>query len=49
MGPNDVSGTFSLGIGPNFIYIYNLQLSHTGIVYVIVGDNSVWSRAPVIS
>jgi len=49
VGANDVSGTVNVGIGPNFIYISNLALQNPGLVYVIVGDNSVWPRAPVVS
>ena len=49
VGSNDISGTPNVGIGPNFIYITNLILSKQGLVYVIVGDNTVWTRAPVIS
>lgn len=49
MGANDFSGTPNGGIGPNFIYVTNLALQKAGLVYVIVGDNSVWSRAPVVS
>jgi hypothetical protein len=39
VGPNDISGSPIVGIGPNFIYITNLVLQKSGIVYVIVGDN----------
>lgn len=49
VGTNDFSGTPSYGIGPNFIYVTNLQLQHSGLVYVIIGDNTVWTRAPVVS
>jgi hypothetical protein len=36
-------------MGPNFLYIYNIALAHSGLIYIIVGDPKVWSRAPVIS
>ena len=48
-GSNDISGTFYLGTGPNFVYIDNLQLTNNGLVYVIIGSTSTWTRAPVIS
>ena len=48
VGSNDISGSFTLGTGPNFMYIYNIALQNNGLIYVIVGDNT-WSRAPVIS
>lgn len=49
VGANDFSGTPSVGIGPNFIYVADLALQYSGLVYVIVGDNQVWPRAPVVS
>lgn len=49
VGANALQGTFSLGTGPNFVYIYNLHLQQNGLVYVIIGDNSIWPRAPFIS
>lgn len=49
VGTNSVLGTFSYGTGPNFVYIYNIKLQHNGLVYIIIGDTTVWPRAPVIS
>lgn len=49
VGTNDFTGTPSFGIGPNFIYVTNLALQYSGLVYVIIGDNKVWPRAPVVS
>jgi hypothetical protein len=49
VGSNDFSGNPTVGVGPNFIYLTNLNLQYSGLVYVIVGDNTVWSRAPVVS
>ena len=49
VGANDISGTFYLGTGPNFVYIDNLQLTNNGLVYVIIGSVDAWTRAPVIS
>jgi hypothetical protein len=48
-GSNAVTGTFSYGVGPNFLYFYNVALSHNGLIYVIVGDPTSWTRDPVIS
>ena len=49
IGVNSISGSFYYGTGPNFVYIYNMQLVSNGLVYVIIGSNSVWPRAPLIS
>lgn len=49
VGPNDISGSVTYGVGPNYFYIYNVVLTNNGLVYVIVGDNAVWPRAPVFS
>jgi hypothetical protein len=48
VGANDITGSFTLNTGSNYMYIYNLNLQNNGLVYVIVGD-STWSRAPVLS
>lgn len=49
VGTNDLAASFRYGTGPNFLYIDNLYLTQNGLVYVIVGKDSVWPRAPVIS
>lgn len=49
VGTNNIQGTFYLGTGPNFVYIYNLRLQNDGLVYIIIGSNSVWTRAPVVA
>jgi hypothetical protein len=48
-GPNNIIGNVAIGTGPNFVYIYNVALAYSGLIYVIVGDPTVWTRAPVIS
>lgn len=48
-GPNSISGTVKLGFGPNFVYIHNIALTNNGLIYIIVGDPTVWTRAPVLS
>ena len=49
IGPNSITGVFNLGVGPNFFYIDNLALANNGLVYVILGDTTAWTRAPLIS
>lgn len=49
IGLNSLSGSFNLGVGPNYVYIDNLQLAQNGLVYVIIGNTALWPRAPVIS
>lgn len=48
-GVNDIQGTLTYYTGPNYLFISNILLQHDGLVYVIVGDPKVWTRAPVIS
>lgn len=49
VGANDITGSFSVSMGPNYVYIANLALAHNGLVYVIIGNNNLWTRPPVIS
>ena len=49
IGVNSIAGTVNFGFGPNFLYIYNMALANNGLIYIIVGDPAVWTRAPVIS
>ena len=49
VGNNDISGTFRVGAGPNYVYIDNLQLNNNGLIYVIIGTSAAWDRDPVIS
>lgn len=48
-GANAITGTITYGIGPNFVYFYNVALTNNGLIYVIVGDPTIWTRDPVIS
>lgn len=36
-------------MGPNYLYFYHVTLAHDGLIYVIVGDPTVWPRDPLIS
>ena len=49
IGPNEIVGTFKYGTGPNFLFITNIVLQQNGLIYVIVGDVTVWTRDPVVS
>ncbi len=49
IGANSITGSVSYGVGPNYLYFYNVALTNNGLIYIIVGDPTVWSRAPVIS
>lgn len=49
VGANSFAAAFSLGTGPNFAYLYNLRLLQNGLVYIIIGNNAIWPRSPVIS
>ncbi len=50
VGANDVaSSSIYVDVGPNYFYIHGMTMPNNGIIYVIVGDNTVWPRAPVIS
>lgn len=49
IGANTIVGSVKIQTGPNFLFIYNLALQNNGLVYIIVGDPTVWTRAPVIS
>lgn len=50
VGANDVvSSSIRVDIGPTWVYVSGMTMPHNGIIYVIIGRNSVWPRAPVIS
>lgn len=50
VGTNDVvSSSIRVDIGPTWVYVSGMTMPHNGIIYVIIGRNSLWSRAPVIS
>lgn len=48
-GVNDIQGTLTYYSGPNYFSISNILLQNDGLVYVIIGDPTVWTRAPVVS
>lgn len=48
VGPNVFTGGH-LDVGPDYVYIQGMQLDTDGLIYVIAGEASLWSRAPVIS
>jgi hypothetical protein len=50
VGANDItSSSIFVDVGPTYAYIQGMTMAHNGIIYVIIGDNAVWPRAPVIS
>ena len=38
-----------MDVGPDYVYVSGLALDNNGLIYVIVGQSSLWTRAPVIS
>lgn len=49
-GANDIdSSSINVDVGPNYAYVSGITMPHNGIIYVIIGQNSVWTRDPVIS
>lgn len=53
---NDFVSTPFIDVGPNYVYIYGMQLPNNGLIYVIIGthsfdlgDTTLWSRDPTIS
>jgi hypothetical protein len=50
IGPNDLaSTTFQIGLGPNYVFLSGITLSHNGLIYIIIGDANLWPRDPLIS
>ena len=35
---NDFVTTPFVDIGPNYVYVYNMQLPNNGLIYVIIGN-----------
>ena len=48
VGPNVLS-MGHVDVGPDYLYIDGMTLDTDGLIYVIVGEASLWPRAPVIS
>ena len=38
-----------MDIGPTYAYVYGMSMPNTGLIYVIIGEDSLWTRAPTIS
>jgi hypothetical protein len=38
IGSNDFVGSPFIDVGPNYVYIYNMQLPNNGLIYVIIGN-----------
>ena len=50
VGTNDIrSYTINVDIGPTYVYVSGMTMPHNGIIYVIIGQDSLWPRAPLIS
>lgn len=50
VGVNDVYvSSINLDVGPTYAYVSGMSMPHNGIIYVIIGQNSLWPRAPLIS
>jgi hypothetical protein len=50
VGANDVNyNSINVDIGPTYVYVSGMTMPHNGIIYVIIGQDSVWTRAPLIS
>ena len=50
VGDNDVNAnSMYVDIGPTYVYVYAMTMSNDGLIYVIIGEDSLWSRAPTIS
>lgn len=50
VGPNDINpASIFVDTGPNYVYVQGITMPHNGIIYIIIGDASVWHRHPVIS
>ena len=47
---NDVvASSIYVDVGPNYVYVHGMTMPNNGIIYVIVGKESVWPRDPLIS
>lgn len=50
VGVNDVVSTsIRVDVGPTWVYVSGMTMPHNGIIYVIIGKDSLWPRPPVIS
>jgi hypothetical protein len=51
IGSNSISnsGSYRVSTGSNYLYIEGLTLSNNGLIYVMVGDPSIWARDPLVS
>lgn len=50
VGANDIySSSINVDVGPTYAYVSAMSMPHNGIIYVIIGQDSLWPRAPLIS
>ena len=49
VGANEIVGTPLIDTGISYMYIQGVKLNNDGLVYIIVGDSTVWDRDPLIS
>ena len=50
IGANDINpSSVYIDIGPSYVYVSGMTMPHNGIIYIIIGQDSLWTRAPVIS
>jgi hypothetical protein len=50
VGLNDINpSSIFVDVGPNYVYVQGMTMPHNGIIYIIIGLDSLWYRDPVIS
>lgn len=43
VGDNDVNANaLYVDIGPTYVYVYGMALPNDGLIYVIIGEDSLW-------
>lgn len=49
VGNNEInSGSIFVDIGPTYAYVQGINMPNNGIIYIIIGKDSLWTRDPLI-